>query len=564
VGIVRVSSCVAAGLAALALAAPAAAETGAPVSAPLHRSGPWMVDDQGRVVIAHGVDVVRKNPPFVRSEFTDADARLLADEGFTLARIGFIWEGVEPKPGVYDDAYIQRVLDLDSLLGRYGIRTLVDFHQDAWSRSTGGDGAPAWATLGRSADDSFAAFWRDDKGPGGVGIQTRFVDAWEHVARALAGHANILGLDPFNEPYPGSDFPPPCSDFSPCPSFESGPLAAFYRRVIGAIRSGGAQQTILPEGIADSGVAAPALPGFADPQMAFTWHFYCNVTQLDPREVDVGTPAPEATACQPIEQRDIPNFLDYAKGLGVPSVLGEFSCNDVNPDNAQIVDQVDSAFTSWTIWAYYTAADDPADCPAQSLLVDDKQPGSEANAKQPKLDALVVPYAQAIAGTPQVTGFDRSTRTFTLSYDARPGTTQVFVPARVYPKGYATAVTGATVVSDPGAPWLLLRSAGGSVSVKVAPRTDSIIRRPLETGALPLQAGGSSSSPAACASRRTVRFHLPRRARLASITVGGRRARSLVVSLRGRGAGAVRVRIVARTRGGRRWVRTSVLHPCTR
>jgi endoglycosylceramidase len=555
-----VRTALAALLAGLALAAPAQAATGGPVSSPLHRAGRWLVDDQGRVVVVHGVNVVRKVAPFVRTEFTEADARMLADEGFTAARIGFIWEGVEPRPGVYDDAYVQRVADLDALLGRYGIRTLVDFHQDGWSRQTGGDGAPAWATLGSSADQSFAAFWRDEEG-----IQSHFVAAWRHVAAVLAGHRNVLGLDPFNEPYPGSDHPPPCSDFSPCPDFERGPLAAFYRRVIAAIRDGGARQVIYPEGIAHSGADTPALPRFDDPQTAYTFHYYCNVTQLDPHEARLGDPAPEATACAPIEQRNIGIFHAYARSLGVPTLLGEFSCNDVQPDNAQVVDLADRAFTSWTIWAYYTAADDPADCPRQGLLVDDKQPGV---AKPAKLDVLAEPYAQAIAGTPRSTSFDRSAHRFALSYDAgaAPGATlapgaltQVFVPARQYPHGYAVTVHGASVASAPGAPWLLLRAepGAGTVDVAVTPASDGTTRRPLETGVLPLHG---------CASRRVVTYRAPRGGRIASAMVDGRRiaarGKLLRVSLAGRGPGAVRVRLVLRTGAGRRAVRASVLHPC--
>ena len=542
----RRSLTIALALAAAAAPAPARADTGAPVSAPLHRDGRWLVDDQGRVFVGHGVNIVKKVAPWVRTQFTAADAAALADEGFTVARIGFIWEGVEPQPGVYDDAYIHKVLDLDALLGRYGIRTLVDFHQDVWSRQTGGDGAPAWATLGRSADDSFAAFWRDDKGPGGVGIQTRFVKAWEHVAAQLRDHPNILGLDPLNEPYPGSDYPPPCGDFFPCPQFESGALAAFYRRVIAAIRAGDARQVIYPEGIAHSGADRPALPRFDDPQTAYTFHYYCNLTQLDPREASVDEESPEASACTPIEQRNIGIFEDYARDLGVPPILGEFSCNDVNRDNAQVVDLVDRAFTSWTIWAYYTAADDPADCPRQGLLVDD---GTPAKLKPLKLDALVVPHAQAIAGTPKTTDYDRSTQTFTLSYDATSDAlTQVFVPARHYPHGYAVQADGASVVSDAGAPWLLLRAApGASVSVTVRPATDGTTRRPLDTGIFPLRA---AAPPSACASRRVIVYHAPRG------------ARTLRVSLAGRRSGAVRVRLVARGRAGRRTTRVSVLHPC--
>jgi endoglycosylceramidase len=554
-------------LAAVALLAPAAAKAGGPVTSPLHREGTWIVDGQGRAFVAHGVNPVRKTEPYYPFRFGEADARLLADEGFTVARIAFIWEAFEPEPGRYDDAYAKRIADLDSLLGRYGIRTLIDFHQDLWSRQTGGDGAPAWATLGPTADTSFAAFWRDDKAADGVGIQTHFVNAWHHAAELLKDHPNVLGLDPFNEPYPGTDYPPPCGDYSPCPQFESGALADFYRRVTGAIRSAGATQVIYPEGIADSGVTAPALPRFDDAQTAFTFHFYCNVTQADPREVDVGEQSPEAEACAPVEERNIGNFLDYATATGVPSLLGEFSCNDVNPDNAQIVDLLGRGFTSWTIWAYYTAADDPADCPGQGLLADDAKPASQDNVKQPKLDALVVPHAQAVAGTPKESAFDRDTNVFTLAYDtapvpgaklARGARTQVFVPARQYPHGYAVETAGARVVSASESPWLEVEALPGasSVTVKVSPAAAGRTRRPLETGALPVPAAGAEPK---CRKRRTVRIRLRgvRRARVRRVRVfvnGGR-----VKVLRGpRRAvrvrlprGTVRVRVAVRTVSGR-------------
>src|SRR3954466_7971875 len=97
--------CAAAGLG--CAAAPAgAAQSGGPDTQPLHRAGRWLVDADGRVFVGHGFNVVKKVAPFVRGEFGEADARMLADEGFTVARIGFIWAGAEPQPGVYDDAYI--------------------------------------------------------------------------------------------------------------------------------------------------------------------------------------------------------------------------------------------------------------------------------------------------------------------------------------------------------------------------------------------------------------------------------------------------------------------------
>src|SRR5213079_1538248 len=137
----------------------------------------------------------------------------------------------------------------------------------------------------------------------------------------------------------------------------------------------------------------------------------------------------------------------------------------------------------------------------QGLLRDDAQPASEGNAKQDKLDALVVPHPQAIAGDPQAYDYDRSTRTMTLSYGAtgNGAPTQVFVPARAYPHGYAAAVRGGHVVSAPASPWLLVAGDAGAsgVSVTVTPRADGTTLRPSQVGGAP-----------PCASRRVVRIHL--------------------------------------------------------
>jgi endoglycosylceramidase len=324
--------------------------------------------------------------------------------------------------------------------------------------------------------------------------------------------------------------------------------------VTAAIRSAGARQVIWPEGVAQNGVERPALPRFDDPQTAFTFHFYCSATQTSSDDVAVDQPSPAASACAPVEDHGIGAFVDYAHDRGVPSLLGEFSCNDVNPDNAQVVDRADRAFASWTIWAYYTAADDPADCSRQGLLRDDAAPASEANAKQDKLDALVVPYPQAVAGEPRSYAYDRPARTMTLTY-ATTGVsapTQIFVPARVYPHGYAAAVRGGRVVSGPSSPWLLVAADAGaaSVSVTVTTRDDGTTLRPSQAGA------GGRRAP--CASRRVVRIHLRRVASRVSVSVDGRRVavlrgrRQVVrVALTGLPRGVHRVRLGVRARRGR-------------
>jgi endoglycosylceramidase len=442
----------------------------------ISRANSWLVDQQGRVLELHGFNVVRKTAPYYPSQFDAQDARFLVSNGFTAVRIGFIWSAVEPKPGVYDDHYIRMFIAFNDLLAKHGIHALIDFHQDAWSKAAGGDGAPDWATLSNNFLSDFQAFWDNRPGPGGIGIQTRFIAAWRHVVRmidASPGSSALIGLDPFNEPYAG--LKSLCAPFVPCSAFESGALANFYRRVITAIRSTGDRHVIFPEGIAQNGLAQPSLPRFGDGQTAFSFHYYCPLTQ------DATSSKPTDVACKPLEQHGIGSFESFAARHDVPGFLGEFSCNDAEDDNDAMVDLADDRYTSWTAWMYYTAANDPANCPGQGLLRNDAKHGSVANAKAAKLAAFEVPYPQAIAGTPGGFNYDQSSRTMSFSYGAtavpgaslEPGTTTVvFAPRLVYRNGYRVTVNGAHVTSPRNAQHLVLVAdrPGATVTVTVAPR----------------------------------------------------------------------------------------------
>jgi len=466
-----------------ALAAPALAD--GPVTGNVARAGKWIVDSEGRAVIVHGIAVMSKDAPFYPASFGAQDARFLADEGFTAVRLGFIWAGIEPKAGQYDERLLAHMVGLDDLFARYGIRTLDDFHQDAWRDGSGGDGAPSWATLGSNFEQDFQDFWDNAPGPGGVGIQTRFIEMWRHVVEevdASAGASDIWGWDLFNEPEPGSGYPECAPFFYGCPPWEEGPLPAFYNRVIAAIRSTGDRHVMWPEDMAQNGDTPIYMPGFADPQTAYNFHYYCTITQT------ATSSGPQDAGCAPLDKQSFDTQLAHADSLNVPAIVSEFSCSDANDENQSMVDRMGSDFLSWMIWAYYTK--DPAGCPTEGLLIDDGKPGSEANAKQPKLDAIVVPYPQAIAGTPQSYAYDRSTDTMTLTYVAKPvpgarlsrgALTQIFVPRRHYLHGYRVTTSGARVVSEPGSPWALLQARPGtSVTVTISPTSAGTTKMPLQ------------------------------------------------------------------------------------
>src|SRR5205085_8209759 len=126
------------------IAAPASARSSEHPS--IGHNGRWFTDASGRVVIFHGVNMVMKVPPYQPSAmgFGDDDAALLAHEGFNTVRLGLILKGLEPKPGVFNDAYLNAYLATVRTLGAHGIKVLVDFHQDLFNERFSGEGLPDW------------------------------------------------------------------------------------------------------------------------------------------------------------------------------------------------------------------------------------------------------------------------------------------------------------------------------------------------------------------------------------------------------------------------------------
>lgn len=107
-------------------------------------------DADHRQLLLHGVNVVYKVPPYMpdgktwsaQDSLTDSDIADLKSWGFNFVRLGVMWEAVETAPGVYDEAYLAKVDALITRLGKAGIYTLVDAHQDAAARMTCGEGVP--------------------------------------------------------------------------------------------------------------------------------------------------------------------------------------------------------------------------------------------------------------------------------------------------------------------------------------------------------------------------------------------------------------------------------------
>jgi len=238
----------------------------------MHIEGAHFKDEHGRTLILRGVnlggsskvpfphgathiregfynhrDVSFVGRPFPLQEADEHLARLRA-WGFTFLRLLVTWEAVEHAgPGIYDEEYLEYLVEVVHKAREYGIQLFVDPHQDVWSRMSGGDGAPGWTfevigmdvtrfsetgaaivhcihgdpfprmiwptnynklaaatmfTLFFGGND-FAAQTKVDGEPVQEYLQRHYINAMKQIARRLKGLPNVVGYDTLNEPSPG-------------------------------------------------------------------------------------------------------------------------------------------------------------------------------------------------------------------------------------------------------------------------------------------------------------------------------------------------------------------------
>jgi endoglycosylceramidase len=448
---------------------PGAAAADAPVP-PLSSAGRWLTDAGGRVVMLHGVNMVEKQAPYypAATGFGDDDVTFLAAEGFNALRLGVDFRGLMPTPGVVEDGYIEHLATTVDALTRQHIFVLVDFHQDGFSPMFNGNGFPDWMAItdglrnppnavfplyyvqNPAMQRAFEHLWANSPGPNGIGLQDYFVQGLERVVARFAADPYVLGTEVINEPFPGAAFSPCLLDVAGCPELERQLLMPFYRKAGEAARRVAPRQLVFvePFTLFNFGNGPTALPG-RDFGNALAIHSYALGVAAEESVVFYGVAA---------AQRD-----------SAPLLLTEFGATTDAETLNRLTAQFESGLVPWLFWAY------------GRIIQDMSQPAGPDNLRSVEaLNALVRPYPVAITGTPTTIVFDPATKLFDLTYDTvGPGgvryaselVTVVSVPARHYADGYTVTADGATVVSAPCAPQLLLRNQAGAntVSAHVAP-----------------------------------------------------------------------------------------------
>lgn len=134
------------------------------------KDGIYFKDEFGRVRILHGINLSgstklpttpngathlrdgfyeHHNVSFVGRPFpldkADEHFRRLKAWGLDFLRFLVTWEAIEHSaPRDYDENYLEYLEAVIDKAADYDINVFIDFHQDVWSRFSGGSGAPGW------------------------------------------------------------------------------------------------------------------------------------------------------------------------------------------------------------------------------------------------------------------------------------------------------------------------------------------------------------------------------------------------------------------------------------
>lgn len=515
-------------MAAIPAAVPTAGPVG-PISAP---GGPFLHDATGRTVLFHGVDLMDKLAPYeiVTSGhgfnvLTTAEVRAMAADGFDAVRLGIFWKGLEPgtapmndpsicspghpgppAPGQFNahvfTAYMAKLTATIDLLGRAGIYSLVDMHQDVLNEVFAGEGFPNWAVctdgITPVAHRNVADWSQNQQDPGVAqaeahfwtnnvvgNLQGAYDRIWARVASSLAANPYVVGYDLYNEPYTSSILSPVGHNASfdaEVQCFYTGsadPGQAQGGTPIGSCPPDDPRQGLIPtieradphhavfyEPDTTTSGGIPNRIGPMDfPRLGLSFHDYCFLhvpNGPEPSDYAQVCPGPENTV---ITEAGVDRRADAtpAQPGGPAWLLTEFGATTDAADLARVVADADAHLVGWMYWQWLRYPD-PTGSHDSGLW----PPGPATGAQ---LDALSEPYAQAVAGTPTSMAYDPATRRFQLAYRPDPAVrapTVVFVPVtRHYPAGYCASVTGGRVTSAPGAAHLDVATTPGASSVRV-------------------------------------------------------------------------------------------------
>jgi endoglycosylceramidase len=430
----------------------------------LHVEGKHFVDDAGRVVILRGVNLSgeAKIPPFLHHA-GPRELDRVASFGMNVVRVVFIWEAFEPLPGQYNDAYLASLRELAIEAAARGIYTIIDIHQDGFSRHASrgaGDGFPQWAVSHRGSasrpdNSSKCANWPllmatdrtthrsfDDFFCDKHGVRTRFLQMVDRLSSFFSTVPGVIGYDLLNEPWGDEerDLAPLYGDMAQIIQSRH-PAAILF--VEGHVTTNCGMRTKLPR---------PSFCGFA-----YAPHYY------KPLAIALGG---WRGTCLPID-RALAHIDRQADAWNCPLFVGEFGIAAENKNAGAFVsaiyDRLDAALASGAQWNL---------SPGWDPVRKDGWNGEDFSildgTGRPRPNFRPRPYPRATAGIPTRFVFrDEDARSngriLSFAWDHRPelGATEIALPDGLFRPGTRVETSSPSLVVEyqPGLRCIVCRSS---------------------------------------------------------------------------------------------------------
>lgn len=444
-------------------------DTAQPADQRLRAEGGRLLDAQGRQLLLRGLNArveglfdvrfddgrteLEQIPPFGAS-----DCAFMAEQlGHNLLRLPVNWSAIEPQPDAYDHAYLDAIVDLAAACHEAGVYTLVDLHQDAYSKEIGEDGAPLWAIVpeptelleGPLEDLSerrsslqvllaFQSLFSDAEWTEGETLQDAYADMAATLATAIDGQPGVVGLELMNEPV----------------VFDDDKLYAFHLRVGEAVRAAAPDLPLVfePDTIRNFSDSDPVDHVFPLSNAVYAPHVYTDVFTDGWAERDVAK-----------LQASVVAAAAEADEHGAPLLVGELGHDPTTELGQEWItvafDALDQLGAGWAFWLYEEWGQ------GQWGLYDPGEGPSRGALRADAADLLARPSPQAVDARLVGSSWD-GVRLVVQLEDAGEGAHVIGVPARIWPDGVVVTCDGAQVETTAGPGRVEVRCSGSELVVR--------------------------------------------------------------------------------------------------
>ncbi len=407
---------------------------------------PVLKDAFGRTLLLHGLNTSSSakhstdNHPWIGEEDVQREQ---TEFGFNSVRYLIFWGAIEPEQDVYNDSYLAEVKKRVEWYTNRKMYVILDMHQDIYGFGVGGNGAPAWAStqtkiqniipdkwawwlqnLEPKVKKSYVTFFKYKKRKE---LQDHYMLAWKKVIEVFKDNPYVIGYDVMNEPHGGKVIRTLSG------KFEKKELHAFYKRVIGSIRTADTTRYIFfePRSFGVNFGMKSHLPKVEDAipsgtnKLVYAPHLYLAF-------VDIG--GNYSKKYQKKLVKWYRNRLREAAMHQTPILIGEFGLSpgkkDFDKYLQDIFKRANQHNVSWSYWS--------SDLGGWGPFKSDKTPS-------PIMNEIVAVYPHATAGLLKNFEYDKHQNIFQLAYvsdSSIAAPTEIIIPKFLFPNGYDFQLTG--------------------------------------------------------------------------------------------------------------------------